>query len=44
MKNSLLAIHSKDVDSSLVKKYLAGDKNVLNQLIQKYQPFIYNVA
>ena len=31
-------------DLELVKKYLEGDKKSLNDLIGKYEPFIYNIA
>lgn len=44
MKNPLSDNQTEEIDIELVKKSLQGDKNALNQLIQKHQPFIYNVA
>ncbi|MEM8894075.1 MAG: sigma-70 family RNA polymerase sigma factor [Bacteroidota bacterium] len=35
---------SEELDKELIKKTLEGEKSALNQLIERHQPFIYNIA
>ncbi|WP_416866367.1 MAG: RNA polymerase sigma factor [Imperialibacter sp.] len=44
MKNPLSNDHPEDIDAVLVEKSLLGEKEALNKLIVRHQPFIYNVA
>ena len=44
MKNPLSSKYSEELNISLVKNSIAGDRNALDQLIRLHQPFIYNVA
>jgi RNA polymerase sigma factor (sigma-70 family) len=44
MKNPLADNQTEDIEVILVKKSLQGDKNALNKLIIRHQPFVYNVA
>ena len=44
MHNPLAKKDTKNSDRSLVEKSLKGNRNALDELIRKHQPFIYNVA
>jgi RNA polymerase sigma factor (sigma-70 family) len=44
MLNPLANRDTKNSDRSLVEKSLKGNRNALDELIRKHQPFIYNVA
>lgn len=44
MKNPLADTDTEAIETNLIETALRGDKNALNKLIQRHQPFVYNVA
>ncbi|MEN0045996.1 MAG: RNA polymerase sigma factor [Bacteroidota bacterium] len=44
MKNPLSDTYSEEVNKTLVRAALEGDRKAMDQLIRLHQPFIYNVA